>query len=110
MADYSRSPSLFDVPHSRWSDPETSRDAARSVDPRKLTKTQERVYSLIKMRGPLTDDELVDHYLEIWPESASPQGIRSRRSELSRRGLLVRLDRLGTSRYGRPCAIWRTAS
>ena len=45
MADRSHSPSLFDVPHARWSDPSTSRMAAESITLEKLSQVQERVLS-----------------------------------------------------------------
>ena len=110
MADFSHSPSLFDFAHARWNDPSTSRLAAESVTLEKLSQVQERVLSIVRMHGPLTDEELENRYLDLWPGSASPQSIRSRRSELARKGLVTRLGRLGETSWGRPCAIWRAAS
>ena len=94
MADDSLSPSLFDAPHARWSDPSTSRIAAESITLEKLSEVQARVLSVIRISGPMTDEELEDRYRELWPNSASPQSIRTRRSELARKGLVTRLQRL----------------
>lgn len=37
----------------------------------------------------------------------TPQSLRSRLVELERKGLVQRVDRVGVSRYGRPCWRWR---
>jgi hypothetical protein len=112
MKDYSHSPSLFDSARARWSDPQTSREAASRVTQDKLTQTQERILHLVRMHGPLTDEALIDLYRHIWPESkTSEQSIRSRRSELSRRGLLLIVpDKQGVTKLGGKCRIWRAAA
>ena len=104
-----RQADLFSYPSARWSDPSTSRVAAESISLARLNETQERVLGIIQVHGPLTDEELERHYRDCWPNSASPQSIRSRRSELARKGFVTKLGRLGETSWGRPCAIWRAS-
>jgi hypothetical protein len=52
---------------------------------------------------------LVDVYHSYWDEGTD-QGIRSRRGELVRKGLVADSGKRGTTRYGRSGVIWRVAS
>lgn len=83
----------------RKTDPVTSHLAAESV--KDVTATQE--YVLKALRRSRTDVELVEAYraLRTAPR-ASESGIRSRRAELVRKGMVVdtgRRVRLGSGRY-----------
>jgi len=76
------------MPHARNTDPQTSHDAAESV--RSLTATKAALLNILYRA--LTDDELIDRYY-IYVDAglapmASPSGIRSRRAELTREGLV----------------------
>jgi len=66
--------------HTRSTDPRTSRDAA----PTKLSFSQKRVLRSFKHRGPLTDLQLSEGLRGIM----SASGVRSRRAELVRQGLV----------------------
>lgn len=101
---------IFEIPHSRWSDPATSREAANSISQEKLNQTQERVLSIVRIHGPVTDEEVIAHYRQLWPESrTSEQSIRSRRSELTKRGLILQAGKFGTTALGGKCRMWRAA-
>lgn len=69
-----------EVAHARNTDPETSHEAARSVEP-KLRESQEVVLSLMRSIGPATDDRI---YAEAKARGVkiSTSGCRTRRSEL----------------------------
>jgi hypothetical protein len=95
--------------HARTSDPDTSHAAADTViDPNK--GTYRRIISLIRLRRDgLSDEQLFD----LWSEARdadyppiSPSGLRSRRSELTRHGLIVPGGE-GRTRAGRRCTLWR---
>ena len=79
---------LFSYPKSRWDNPPTSRAAAESISLDRVTETQERILVVFKFHGPLSDEQLEELFEDYWPNSASPQGIRSRRGELRRKGLI----------------------
>ena len=109
-AKWERQPDLFSVPRARWSNPETSKAAAASIPLKSITQTQERVLALLRIHGPLSDEQLEEIFEDCWPASASPQGVRSRRGELRRKGLIVDSGRRGTTKYGRSCVVWKVAS
>lgn len=98
--------SMFDVPRSRWSDPETSRQAAESVSLSKVSKVQEMI--LAALIRPMTDEQLVDRVHELWPERrVSPQSIRSRRAELVRKGLVEASPQVRSTKFGRSSVVWK---
>lgn len=103
-------PDLFSVPHARWSDPQTSRQAAESISLTAVSQTQERILTVFKFHGHLSDEQLEQHFETYWPGTASPQGVRSRRGELVRKGLVLDSGRRGTTKYGRGCIVWQVAS
>lgn len=95
--------------YARTTDPETSHAAAHSVAD--LRMSQSYVHRVLKAIGPLTDEELVDHYQwnpvfeRFRPQSAS--GIRSRRAELVRLGLVEYTGEKRLMRTGRMARVWR---
>jgi len=96
-----------EVAHARRSDPQTSRDAAKSVT--NLGRTRDRIIALLKAYGPLTDEHLVELFRthsEPRFGMATPAGIRSRRCELVRWGFVVACGE-GKTASGRACQIWR---
>lgn len=107
--------SLFDLPprpvgqpRARLTDPEESHDAAASV--RDLTEKQGAILSCLELVGrPLTDPEIRQIYerdreAEGWPQQTE-SGLRTRRNELVKLGLVVRSGkkRLET---GRMASAW----
>jgi len=106
---WANQPDLFSYPKSHWADPDTSRAAAESISVEKISETQERVLVVYRFHGPLSDEQLEEFFLDYWPDSATSQGIRSRRGELVRKGLVVDTGKRSTTRYGRSCVVWRAS-
>jgi len=102
-------PDLFSYPKSRWNAPDTSREAAESIPLERVSETQERVLVVYRFHGPLSDEKLVEFYLDYWPDSATDQSIRSRRGELVRKGLVVDTGERSTTKYGRSCVVWKAS-
>ena len=74
------------MPKARLTDPQTSHDAADSVN--HITETQ--LYILQVLSRPRTDIQLVEAYSKLkHAPKASESGIRSRRAELVRKGKVV---------------------
>jgi len=91
----------------RTMDPETSHEAAESV--RNVTTTQE--YVLRALRRPRTDPELLEAYRQFKrAPRASESGIRSRRAELVRAGLVRDSKRRVRLESGRRAIVWEKTS
>ncbi len=98
-------------PAARKTDPDTSRQAARSVT--NLTEKQQAILTTLKAFGPLTDSELVDTYNREHARQInasliplqSDSGLRTRRHELAEAGLVrdIGKKKLPT---GRQAIIW----
>lgn len=69
-------------------DPFTSWEAARSV--LRISASQEAIRGLLRTFGPMTDDELLCAYNNEkgMPPRISPSGLRTRRKELVRAGIV----------------------
>ena len=94
--------------HARRTDPETSHAAAASMTSDKLAAQRALVYDALKRHGPMTDTDIlrtVQLYFDKRHES--PSGLRTRRSELVRMGLVE--DTGGRMRLdsGRKAIVWR---
>lgn len=94
----------------RTTDPVHSIQAA--PDRAHVSRGQEAVYECLRLFSPLTDEKLIEKYAlwrlhHVWPMQ-SPSGIRSRRAELVRLGLVV-ADGEGRTAAGRKCSKWRVA-
>lgn len=93
----------------RKTDPATSHEAAASVT--NITETQQAILTLLTW--PKTDEDLVDVYYQMADSNgwrhASPSGIRSRRAELTARGLIEDTGGRVKLRSGRFAILWRTA-
>lgn len=86
----------------RRTNPDTSREAAAAAVPAAGTLRARVLALLMAARKPLTDDELVERHARIYPsQPASPSGIRTRRSELERAGLVACVDSDGRSAGGK---------
>lgn len=92
--------------HARRTDPLSSHEAAARASNR-LTDTQDRILVALRMGGPGTDEQIESRFRKWWPEfRVSPQSIRSRRSELVKRGLVRPADRRGTTQFGNSSQVW----
>ena len=96
--------------HARNSDPATSHEAADSVTD-KIRASQEAV-RLVLDRFPqgLTDTDLIEEYGKLsalgWVPRQSPSGLRTRRSELVRRGTVVDSGNRALLPTGRRAVVW----
>lgn len=97
------------VAHARRSDPDTSKLAAASV--KNLGRTRDAILRILRALGPCTDEQIQAAYSRGYgnPILASPSGLRSRRSELVRMGLVVDSGRVGKTASGRQTIIWKVA-
>lgn len=91
------------TPRARRTDPKTSHDAAESVYD--VTATQD--YVLRALRKPRTDVELLEAYRNFKrAPRASESGLRTRRSELVRQGLVRDSGRRVVLESGRAAIVW----
>lgn len=106
---------LWDVPRARnhinttdgtlVADPATSRAAAESVSLEAVTRLQRAILNTLTLaRGPCSDEEICERL--SWMR-VSESGIRSRRAELLRKGLIEVADEAGTTQHGRACRRYR---
>lgn len=91
----------------RITDPETSHQAAASV--RDMSRTQEIILNILKMRGPMTDEQIFEQWDMNISGHVSPSGLRSRRAELVRQGLVHNTGLTQANATGRKCTIWSAA-
>lgn len=94
------------MPRARKTDPQTSKDAAKSV--KNITETQRAILKVLVK--PATDVDLVRLYKKV-PSAprASESGIRSRRSELVELGLVKDTGFRQQLESGRYAILWRKA-
>jgi hypothetical protein len=104
------------VANARRTDPKTSHDAADSLSEERIRDSQFSVYVLIDHHGAagLSDQDLIRAYTSahlrnptMYPYQ-SESGLRTRRSELVRKGLVVDSGRRSTTRSGRKSIVWMT--
>jgi len=94
-----------DRAHARSTDPETSHAAASSMTQEKLSNQRETVFETLRVRGPMTDVDLV----ELLPLE-SPSGVRTRRRELVSAGLVEDTGGRETLPSGRKAIVWRVVA
>lgn len=96
----------------RSTDPETSHVAAASVGDLRLS--QACVHRLLGTFGPMSDELLCALYEKFWRQydypQQSPSGIRSRRAELVRLGLVVDTGEKVEMTSGRMAKVWGVAA
>ena len=109
-AKWERQPDLFSYPKARWNNPATSKEADESIPLERVSEMQGKILTILRFHGPMSDETLIEHYLDYWPDSATDQGIRSRRGELVRKGRVVDSGKRSKTKYGRACVVWRVAS
>ena len=96
----------------RKTDPETSREAALSLDEVKITNLMKSILNLLG--EPMFDDQLIAKY-NSWRDLvdgdfASPSGIRSRRADLVKLGLVKDTGERVTLRSGRKSIVWKAVT
>lgn len=101
------------IPKARISDPETSHEAAASLDPTKLSELMIAIIQITREAGKITDGDLISKYYEYsqifgW-EVYEPQTIRSRRSDLVKAGKIEFSGEYGITRSGRRTRMWKIA-
>ena len=96
-------------PRSRNTDPQTSRDAAKSVG--KTEAKLAAVYDCLKRNGPMTHGGLCETYRREFFKYPAPMqsesSIRSRCAELRDAGLVEDSHLRCKTRYGRNSIVWR---
>ena len=90
-------------PIARTSDPATSWKAATSVKKKTINTAMRTILSALSM-SPLTDEELHDNHAPF--HKVSPSGLRTRRNELLKAGLIVSCGE-GKTKSGRSCHKWQ---
>lgn len=94
---------LWSEPRARRRDPETSRDAARAV--RQYSRVLENlILEEFSLHDGMTDEELVARIPDIREDT-----VKSRRSGLKNRGLLVDSGKKRINSRGRPQIVWEMA-
>lgn len=83
----------------RRRDPETSREAARSVE--NIWESQRTILELLQRRGASTDEEIF-----MLVSGMSPSGARTRRSELVKMGLVRDSGQRRKLSTGRRAIVW----
>lgn len=94
----------------RHTDPDTSYEAAVKAAVG-ASKVRPVVLEIVREHGPLTHDEVIGHYnrlLVINPDTprASESGIRTRLTELRKRGLIAEDPERGHSKFGNSAKRW----
>ena len=99
------------IARARTSDPDTSHAAAQSLTPETLRLSQAAVLDLLRgYPAGLTDQGLAQAYGNGWPGPAqSDSGLRTRRAELVRGGLVVDTGRRERLASGRQAVVWAVA-
>ena len=98
--------------HARNTDPETSREAAESITG--MNARQCAVLAVFKHPEPslyASDERLIEAYRKAWGDNyhQSDSGIRSRRAELVRKGLIADSGQRVKTASGRNSIVWRLA-
>lgn len=104
------------VAHARRTDPETSHEAARSVEA--LPKRLADVLLVLTEHGPAHDEDLCQLYRQrmrsaIWSRRVmeqTDQSIRSRRAELVKAGKVEYTGQKALTKTGRKSRVWRAVA
>lgn len=91
--------------YARNTDPQTSHEAAASTTEKALSRLETMVLAILE-NYDAADEALVTK-ITASGYPASPQGIRTARVALARRGLIEVVGE-GVTKYGRKCRIWGT--
>lgn len=96
---------IFTTPLARNTDPDTSLAAAASV--RKVTETHRRILAILLGTGPMTDEQIGFAWRRLTDEKISPSGLRSRRAELVKSGLVEDSGEVARTESNRATIVWR---
>ena len=91
--------------HARTSDPWTSHAAAASLASDKIRGAQSAVLRFLRRNGPMEDERLVKLY--NGDPTQSPSGLRTRRAELVKKGLIVDSGKRIVTKSGRKAIVWQ---
>lgn len=92
----------------RRTDPETSHEAAASMTLDKLSAQRSLVYDVIRSFGPMTDPAMIlAVHARYGKHRESPSGLRTRRSELVRLGLVKDSGEREKLESGRMAILWK---
>lgn len=84
--------------------PDTSYEAAESVN---VSREERLVLNSLYDDSESTDEQIYDDVHALVDGYATPQGLRSRRCELMRKGFIEVADSNGITSYGRRCRRYR---
>jgi hypothetical protein len=94
------------MPQARKTDPQTSHDAAKSV--KDVSKTKQAILRLLRKHQ--SDMQLVANYSKLARQNKAPRasesGIRSRRAELVKLGLVKDTGKRDKSASNRQMIVW----
>lgn len=94
------------MPFARKTDPQTSHEAAESV--KNISGTQLTILNIL--RTPMSDEQMIRYYrLNVRLPIVSDSGLRSRRAELVRLGLVEDTGDRVRMVSGRNAIVWVTA-
>lgn len=92
----------------RRTDPSTSHAAARKVT--NVAKVRNHILSILWARGPLTDPQIAEYYYNRVADGSAPMasesGLRTRRAELVKRGLVHATGEREKLDTGRTATVW----
>lgn len=94
----------------RTTDPETSHAAALSLGGDNIRQSQREILDALTELGPMTDRTILALFTVGGRPLRSPSGLRTRRSELVDKGLVVDSGRRNTAPSGRQEVVWAAAS
>lgn len=94
----------YDPARARAGDPSTSHEAAASVRESSSQSVRDEILRVLRAYGPLSDEQISYQVIGV---KSSPSGLRTRRSELVKAGLVEMHKSTGRTFAGRRCMVWR---
>lgn len=98
----------FITARARTTDPATSHEAAKKVT--NTLRVQNIILSILWARGPLTDPQIAEYYYNRVADGSAPNasesGLRTRRAELVKKGLVHPTSRRKKLDTGRTATVW----
>lgn len=109
-----RTPVLRAVAATRATDPETSRQAAKSISQDRLRETQRVIVDILERFGASCDEDIAIYArqlesLDMAPKQ-SPSGLRSRRAELVAAGIVRDSGERTKTSSGRQTIVWELSA
>jgi len=95
------------VPEARRTDPDTSHQAAEQVDRIRAADLRDWITHRLENVGPETDEELYTAAMWEFGDIVTPSGLRTRRSELVKEGLIEYQGHTRALRSGRQGRLWQ---